>query len=204
MPKVTEEHLEAKRSQILYAAVACFARDGFHRTTMSDIAAMAGISDGLAYRYFSGKDQIIEEVVRLGTETRAAIETADDGDAMSMLGLLLRSSFGRFSMTDRETVVNLRFRSWGEANDNPDIRDQVVKRWERNAEVTDELVAKAQAEGHIASDLDPRAITRVMDAIHDGLDAQWAFEDEIDIDACRDVVTALFNGRFRVATDEDR
>ena len=37
MPKVTEAHLEARREQILDAAAECFARKGFHRSTMHDI-----------------------------------------------------------------------------------------------------------------------------------------------------------------------
>ena len=42
MPKVTEEHVAARRRQILSAALSCFAREGFHRTTMQDIFREAG------------------------------------------------------------------------------------------------------------------------------------------------------------------
>jgi len=39
--------------------VACFARRGFHLTTMNDISAEAQISVGLIYRYFESKDAVI-------------------------------------------------------------------------------------------------------------------------------------------------
>src|SRR5437773_4372732 len=48
-----------RRSQILDAALVCFAKRGFHQTSMHDISAEAGISVGLIYRYFENKDAVI-------------------------------------------------------------------------------------------------------------------------------------------------
>ena len=48
-----------RRTQILDAAVLCFARKGFHLTSMHDISAEAGISVGLIYRYFQNKEAVI-------------------------------------------------------------------------------------------------------------------------------------------------
>jgi len=48
-----------RRAQILHAAMLCFARRGFHQTTMHDIAAEARISVGLIYRYFESKEAVI-------------------------------------------------------------------------------------------------------------------------------------------------
>ncbi|HZN54290.1 MAG TPA: TetR/AcrR family transcriptional regulator [Candidatus Polarisedimenticolaceae bacterium] len=53
---------EERRRQILRAAVACFARRGFHQTTMHDISAEAEISVGLIYRYFENKDAVISMI----------------------------------------------------------------------------------------------------------------------------------------------
>src|SRR5262249_43088830 len=63
MPKVTEEHLQARRRQILSAALRCFARQGFHRTTMQDIFREAYLSPGAVYTYFSGKDELIGAII---------------------------------------------------------------------------------------------------------------------------------------------
>src|SRR5256714_14223896 len=46
-------------SQILDAAVVCFAKRGFHQASMHDISAEAGISVGLIYRYFASKEAVI-------------------------------------------------------------------------------------------------------------------------------------------------
>jgi AcrR family transcriptional regulator len=48
-----------RRQQILEAAMICFAKRGFHQTSMHDISAEAGISVGLIYRYFKNKEEVI-------------------------------------------------------------------------------------------------------------------------------------------------
>lgn len=203
MPKVTEEHLEAKREVILHAAIACFARDGFHRTKMSDIAEMAGVSDGLAYRYFSGKDEIIQEAVQMatGSTERIDVESLDDEDIDSMIDLVYRAGFLRFDMSGRKTTVGLRMRSWSEALENEEVRDQVVGRWRKYQPVDEEVWSKAQADGWVSDGLDPKAITEVMMAIHDGMDLRWALDPTLDVEGCRDVVIALLKGQFRIDGD---
>src|SRR5688500_3728525 len=63
MPKVTEEPVEARRRQILSAALRCFAREGFHRATMQDIFRESDLSPGAVYSYFKGRDELIAAVV---------------------------------------------------------------------------------------------------------------------------------------------
>ena len=48
-----------RRTQILEAAMVCFAKRGFHQASMHDISAEAGISVGLIYRYFANKEAVI-------------------------------------------------------------------------------------------------------------------------------------------------
>lgn len=197
MPKVSEEHLEAKREIILYAALACFARDGFHKTKMSDIAEMAGVSDGLAYRYFSSKDEIIQEAVQLvtGSGEPVALDTLDGGiDAA--LDMVYGAAVQRFTMPGRETTVGLRMRSWSEALENDEVRERVLARWAKYMPVEEEIWSRARNQGRLAEELDPQAVALVMQAIHDGLDLRWALDPSIDVEACNDVVLAMVRGRF--------
>ena len=55
MPRVSREYLDRRRDEIAAAALRCFAREGFHRTTMQDIVAESGLSPGALYRYFAAK-----------------------------------------------------------------------------------------------------------------------------------------------------
>jgi AcrR family transcriptional regulator len=54
--------MEARRQQVLDAAFACFARQGFHQTTVDDICRESELSPGVVYKYFRSKEEIIEAV----------------------------------------------------------------------------------------------------------------------------------------------
>ncbi len=58
-PDVREE----RTAQIIAAAIAAFARLGFDKTRMDDIAREAGVSKGTLYLYFKSKDEIITAVL---------------------------------------------------------------------------------------------------------------------------------------------
>ena len=62
VPKVTQEHLDARRLQIIDAAGRCFARQGFHATTMQDVLRESELSTGAVYRYFRGKNELVAAV----------------------------------------------------------------------------------------------------------------------------------------------
>lgn len=53
----------ARRSQIIDAAVEVIAKAGFTRASMARIADHAGISRGLISYHFSGKDELIQQVI---------------------------------------------------------------------------------------------------------------------------------------------
>jgi AcrR family transcriptional regulator len=59
MPKLKPATQRARREHILDAAEVCFARAGFHRTTMHDICKEALISPGALYVYFDSKEDLI-------------------------------------------------------------------------------------------------------------------------------------------------
>jgi AcrR family transcriptional regulator len=68
MPRVSQAHLDARRQQIVDAARARFARHGFARTSMADIVAESGLSNGAIYRYFTSKDDIVIAVCEQGSQ----------------------------------------------------------------------------------------------------------------------------------------
>jgi AcrR family transcriptional regulator len=67
--------VERIREHILNAAAQAFAREGYDRTTMGNIAAEAGYTAPTLYAYFKGKADIFEALV--GVVVGAALRTFD-------------------------------------------------------------------------------------------------------------------------------
>jgi AcrR family transcriptional regulator len=78
MPKLKPDIQRARREHILDAAETCFARAGFHRTTMHDICREAGVSPGALYVYFDSKEALIA-----GISERDRAEFAERFEALA-------------------------------------------------------------------------------------------------------------------------
>lgn len=96
-PDVSEE----RKAQIYQAALACFNRKGYHRTTMDDIVAESGLSKGTLYWYFKGKKglflSLFQEIMgQLGQvwEAIAANEEASATEKLRTSLALFRAELG--------------------------------------------------------------------------------------------------------------
>ena len=63
MPKVTEEHKEARREQILAGAQRAFARYGYEGATVARLEEEIGLSRGAIFNYFGNKQGLFVELV---------------------------------------------------------------------------------------------------------------------------------------------
>ena len=60
MPKIVDK--EAKRLELIASAAKVFARDGYEKTRMADVAACADVGKGTLYEYFPSKEDLFLEV----------------------------------------------------------------------------------------------------------------------------------------------
>ncbi|MFA5534206.1 MAG: TetR/AcrR family transcriptional regulator [Mariniphaga sp.] len=69
MPRSQEQNNEIRKQKkqlIMDTALELFAENGFHATSMSQVAKKAGVSKGLAYNYFESKQEILDEIIKTG------------------------------------------------------------------------------------------------------------------------------------------
>lgn len=75
-----EEIRETRRKEILDTAMEQFANEGFDKTSISKISQKAGISKGLLYNYFSGKEDLIKTIIFNGLDSLTSfIDPNQDG-----------------------------------------------------------------------------------------------------------------------------
>ena len=67
-PQQFEEIREGKKLLIMETALELFANEGFHSTSIQDIAKKADISKGLLYNYFESKEELIRIIIAKGLE----------------------------------------------------------------------------------------------------------------------------------------
>ena len=179
--------------------MSCFAREGFHRTSMHDIYAESGLSPGAVYGYFEGKEQIIEAIAseahRLAQSVAASVPESDEGDG-GLYGLLeaLLGGFEHFDLAQVDQRIRLSLQLWAEALRNPRVKAQLLENIEAVRGAFAQLVRRGQASGRLDPALDPDAVARAMIALFQGLILQRTWHERIDLDAYRAVVRALLEG----------
>jgi AcrR family transcriptional regulator len=181
MPKVSEEHLAARRRQILDAALACFSRRGFHQTSMQAIFEEAGLSPGAVYRYFKSKEEIVQAIA---SETLAgfagAIQPGATGETLGPAEVVQRLFDALETVPLREHRLRLAVQIWGEALHNPAIRSFLLQIVDRlRGQITADL-RDAQESGGLDPELDPEYAGRALLAMAQGFVVQSTWHPELD------------------------
>ena len=79
-PKQFEDIREERKTLIMNVALEYFAKEGYHNTTINQIAKSAAISKGLLYNYFDSKESLLSEIImRSVTEGYAYFDSNRDG-----------------------------------------------------------------------------------------------------------------------------
>ncbi len=207
MPRVDESYLASRRRQIMDAAITCFARDGFHRTTMQDIVRQTGLSAGAIYRYFPAKEDIVAAIAaeHHAPEAAAFAEVAaDGGDLGAALSRLVRVSLGRLTDPDEQRWRRVTVQVWGEALRSDRVMSIVRGGLDEPVAILAGLFRRGQADGSLPPRLDPEAAARVCASIFQGLVLQQAWNPQIDVAAYIDVVLTLVEALLRPAPGSGR
>jgi TetR/AcrR family transcriptional regulator, repressor for uid operon len=183
MPKVSPEHLEARRQQILDAALTCFDRAGFHGASMQDVVDEAALSTGAVYRYFSSKEDIVEALA----EQRHAKEAALIGAALAVEAP--RAALHQLADLYFEWLVDpaeqrrrrIGVQIWAEAVHNVRLRAAVQAGADQRRLLAG-LLRKAKRQNLLDPAVDVEAMTRIYLALFQGFLIQQAWQPDVAVE----------------------
>jgi AcrR family transcriptional regulator len=179
MPKISDAKRDARRRQILDAALSCFSVAGFHQTGMADIVRRSGLSHGAVYLYFPSKDDIIEALAVDRHRGEAALNAAAlaNADPLDALRELVHSY--ALSLVDpagearRRVGVN----GWAEALRSDRIRAAVLEGTEAARSSLGPLIER------VAPDIDCDVVARLLVATFQGMTLQAVWGEPVDVEA---------------------
>ena len=157
-----------RRTQILDAAMVCFAERGFHQASMHDISAEAGISVGLIYRYFENKEAVISAMAdRHKEEIHKVLERARQAPSLleSLEILFTAHCCENEPRVTSAFVVDL----YAEAARNPGIADLVRDVLQTAMDGVTDLIARSPEVGSAADGLKPHELAELIFAVSRGM-----------------------------------
>jgi TetR/AcrR family transcriptional regulator, transcriptional repressor of aconitase len=163
VPKVSEEHLEARRRQILDGARACFARFGYEGATVRRLEEQTGLSRGAIFHHFRDKETLFLALAEEDAAQMAAV-VAEQGLVQVMRDLLSNApDVDRAGWLGTQLELSRRLRT------DPEFAGRWAKRSEAVASATTERLARQRDAGILRTDVDPATLQRFLALCLDGL-----------------------------------
>ena len=148
---------------LMEAGVREFADKGFESAKMSDIAKEAGLSVGVLYKYFDGKDdfflQCVRHILRPLASTMEQMELK--GDSLEAnVEIILRSLFQYAREHSDYYILYHEITAGGCKKFAPQLAEEIES---VTSSVYRELLTQAVAEGRVRSDMDPSLFAFFID-----------------------------------------
>jgi TetR/AcrR family fatty acid metabolism transcriptional regulator len=161
MPAISVKRMRDRRDSILNAASRVFSQKGFQAASITEIAQAAGVSDGLVYKYFENKrDLLISALTAFYERVIADLEAQAqlDRSFSERLRLLVRSHLGVF--VSDTGLCRLFISEVRVATDYPGSAIQVLNK--RYTTVLMQLVREGIRNGEVRPETDPRVVRDLL------------------------------------------
>lgn len=198
MATPTEARATATRDRILQGALRAFADGGYRGTTVPAIAAEAGVSVGLIYRYFESKAELFLSMCEQETAARLEELVTELGE-ISAPDERLRQAVARYVDAIPEGWGALLTNAWAEADLDPRLRAALDRRSARLRAFANRFITEAIADDRVPTTLiEQLSVASTM--VLDGAVAHHAERGErFDPGAVTDAITALLGRALQSA-----
>jgi AcrR family transcriptional regulator len=183
-----------RRDEIIAAAKKVFARNGFHATTIADIAKEADLAYGSVYWYFDSKDDLFRKLIAVeeyGLRTHVAVALAKSGAQFGYAEAPFRASLrATFEFFDANpATAKLLFRDAYALDSRFD--KQLSGIYERFIDDIESLIAAAQDRGDVVA-APPRLVAYMLTALIGHMaHRRLSTDDGVSAAEAADLVVAL-------------
>jgi TetR/AcrR family transcriptional regulator, transcriptional repressor of aconitase len=192
MPKVSQEHLDRRRHQILDSAVDCFSRQGFHATSMQDIFRQSGLSAGAVYRYFPSKTELIRAIAHDAVAGMLAILdeaiSSPDVPVADVIDSIAVQLTEEPMVRVRQIVVQV----WAESVRDPELTEVASAALNGLIQRTDLLLQRRAK--RLPPGTDTTAVARLIVATIQGLVVQFSVLPDTRLEMVRAATPVIFAG----------
>lgn len=192
----------ARRKQILDAAWELFAKKGFQRTSLSDIAATINVSKGVISYHFDGKEDLGEQVLRHGLRSYSKFVQDQLAPYKSAAEKLLGFPGACFAYVKEHQLDYLIYTDTQSSFSSPHERRQFLAEQDRGLRrLLIGMIEDAKAEGSIA-DVEPGPVADILQATVDGLAGmECADPGAADLEACERVFRSMLRHYLKAEPD---
>jgi AcrR family transcriptional regulator len=168
----THAPAEARRAQLLAAALRCFGEKGYHGATMDDLVAASGLSKGSLYWHFRSKEDVFLGLLdAFSEEVLSGFEVLRSSDEPVVVGLRAQGE----QALERLGEALDAGRAWLDFLSHPPARARFAAVYARARALTAAVLRRGMASGELRA-LDPEALAAGFLALIEGLLLQ-AFVD---------------------------
>jgi AcrR family transcriptional regulator len=186
VPKVSQEHLDARRAEILEGARRAFARYGYVGATVSRLEEETGLSRGAIFNYFGSKLDLFVELARAESIRYSRLLTEEG------LDVALRA----IGQADRDwltVLIETEVRLWHD----PEFERRMASNGEEEQQTLLAGLARAQAEGRLRADVDLGSLAGFVLIVANGLAVRIAGGDPVDVESLIRLVDDALKPRKR-------
>lgn len=196
MPKVTQDYRDRQAARIRAAAERCFARNGFHATSMDEVIAAAGVSSSTVYRYYpDGKQSLIRAVSAARIDPLLQrIASLADSERLPPIDRVFVDILGGLGITDAgasnseeyaalDRSARLAVNGWTELSRDPQVHDLIRGNYLAIRAQLTKLIRRWVDEGAVTTRLGPEEISSLMQNAAFGVIAEQVITGHADISA---------------------
>jgi len=166
VPRVSQDHIEARRRQILDGARACFASYGYEGATVRRLEDATGLSRGAIFHHFRDKESLFLALAE-DDAGRMADVVASEGLVQVMRDLL--AGHGADGDTGPAAWLGTRLEVSRRLRTDPDFRRRWAERSERLTEATRARLDRGRRAGALRDDIDVDVLTAYLELVLEGL-----------------------------------